>query len=139
MTPDPPAVQVWPGVVRLSGPALIDAYVCVVAGIDRAKCSDRSTERLEGLRRAFYNAMTASGHFEVKKIVESPAVQDHWGSGEVVSEIGTKAAAALAGVDERTTRRWAEAGLGRRVGRDWLIPADHLAALLEKRKARHGS
>ncbi|MGO9098864.1 MAG: helix-turn-helix domain-containing protein [Mycobacterium sp.] len=46
---------------------------------------------------------------------EMPAAQTHW--------LSTRQAARLLGCSDRTARRIA-ARVGRRIGRDWLIPAD---------------
>src|SRR5215207_2689575 len=107
-TPSP--VQVWPGVVILSGQALADCYYLVSAGIRAAARNGYPTTRFEGIRRAIKNADVAPTR---QRAVASAGVEPHSAHEE---EVTTAAAAALTGLSRRQIQRLAKSGLGRRAG-----------------------
>lgn len=127
------AVQVWPGVVLLQGQALRDAYFLVSAGIRAAARNGYPTARFEGIRRAIRDAdVSPTRHDGVASVV----VEEHSAREE---EVTTAGAAALTGLSPRQIQRLAKSGLGRRVGRSWLLPVDLLLADIASRKGNDGT
>ena len=127
------AVQVWPGVILLQGQALRDAYFLVSAGIRAAARNGYPTARFEGIRRAIRDAEARA---YATRHVASAVVEPHSAHEE---EVTTAAAAALTGLSRRQIQRLAKSGLGRRVGRNWLLPVDLLLANIASRKGNDGA
>jgi hypothetical protein len=131
MTGNPPPVQVFPGVVILTGQALKDSYFLCSAGIREASRLGYSTTRFEGIRRAIHDADVA---LERHRDVACDAIEARSASEE---EITTAVAEVLTGLSRRQVQRLAKSGLGRRVGRIWLLRRDLLLAELAHRKGKH--
>jgi hypothetical protein len=113
---DSPPVQVWPGVVLLQGQALRDAYYLVSAGIRAAARNGYPTSRFELIRQAIHDADVSPTRHDDVASAEAEAHSEH------EEEVTTAAAAALTGLSRRQIQRLAKNGLGRRVGRNWLLP-----------------
>ncbi|BBY54218.1 hypothetical protein H7J07_01380 [Mycobacterium koreense] len=136
---NPPPVQRLGGAVLLQGQSVVDAVYLLAQGIRAAQRDGYPTARFEGLRRAMVAAyefqseaaMSATRHGDVAAEVDSSQSQ--------CELISTTEAASIAGLTVRQMQRWAQRGLGKKVGTRWLIDSDLLTAELAARRTEERS
>jgi hypothetical protein len=115
----PQPVQVFPGVVILTGQALKDLHFCVLAGIREASRTGYPTTRFEGIRRAIRDADTPLSAQRQDDVAAAADAPDSPNDDEALIDTGE--AARLLGVSRRTAQRLARQELGRLVAGTWLL------------------
>jgi len=120
----PPPVQVFPGLLLVSGPALTDLYYLASCGIRAAARNGYPTDRFEGIRRAIRDAdVSPTRHDDVAEESldeDSEGQDDEW--------IDVIAAADLLGLSRRQVQRLAKDGLGKRRGSSWTFSSSLVLA-----------
>lgn len=119
----PPPVQVWPGLVLLSGQAVTEVKDAVFIALHHRKRRNLPLNDLERIATAFRMAdMSAAGRSNDVGLQEFPTVP-------------LKVAARRLGVSERQMRRLAPGLSGQQIGRRWFIDEQ---ALTEHIGGRNG-
>lgn len=128
-----PPVQVFPGVVIVSGPALKDLYFLVSSGVRAASRNGKVDNRFEGLRRAIRDADVA--RTRQRDTGSEADCADCAGDDELaVDQIGTAEAALILGISLRSCQRKAK-GLGRKVAGRWVFDRQLVVAEAAHRKS----
>lgn len=130
-----PGVQVFPGVVILTGTALDDANYLFAAGLREAAKNGYPTGRLEQMREAIKQAGVARARQRASVMGVDCAYCGR--DDEVAADtISTRDAAALLGMPLRSCQRLAKQGLGRKVGGRYVLDRDLVIAEAQARQTR---
>jgi len=131
---DPPPITQRDGVVTVQGDAVPMLYRCVLAGIARHHRDGLSSPPLlHQLRAALFRAVMSVPRHELADAgTAAPCCACQNGS-----LIGTAQAAEILSLSPRQVTRLAaqNVGLGRRLGRAWVLRSGAVLALAERRKA----
>jgi hypothetical protein len=115
----------------LQGDALRPLYRAILVGINDARASGYSTQLLAEIQQAI---MSAVGHADVRKPLPQIGLRRQHDD----ASISVAEAAKLLRCSERNVRRIARTeGLGRRVGRAWVLDRVAVLALANERNEEH--